>query len=88
MRLNDWYLLYAPLKHGISYELYLRKTESVGPHIIVVRDLDKVVFGAFVTESWKKTNLFYGSGESFLFSFKGNSQQIKAYPWQKKDNFI
>lgn len=32
--------------------------------------MQDVIFGAFVTEGWKKSKNFYGSGEDFLFSFK------------------
>lgn len=51
----------------------LRKTKSIGHHVIVIRDYKhKYIFGAFLTEGWQKTTNSYGSSESFLYSFKKN----------------
>ncbi|KAL4464171.1 hypothetical protein ABPG72_008573 [Tetrahymena utriculariae] len=70
---NDWHLIYCPIKHGFSYEQMIKKTQNIGPHVIVIRDAKhKYIFGAFVTEGWIKSTTSYGSAESFLFSFKKN----------------
>lgn len=35
----DWHLIYSPSRDGYSYNEFLRKTRSIGAHIILVKDM-------------------------------------------------
>jgi hypothetical protein len=37
--------------------------------IIIIQDTQGNVFGAYASAPWKKNKYFYGTGESFMFSF-------------------
>lgn len=37
--------------------------------LLLIKDTDDRVFGAFCCEEWRIKNTFYGTGESFVFSF-------------------
>ncbi len=55
--------------------------------IMVVQDLNGWVFGAYATERWHVSSFFYGTGETFLFTFqKGN--KITVYPWTGQNDQI
>ena len=40
------------------------------PIILTIKDLDGWVFGAYLSDPLHTSKTFYGSGESFLFTFK------------------
>lgn len=64
---------------GTSYEEFLRRTEHIGPHVVVVRDTLDNVFGAFVTDGWRRSKSnFFGAGECFLFCQK-RGEDFKAF---------
>jgi hypothetical protein len=42
---------------------------EVSPLILVIKDLDGWVFGAYLSDKLQVKNSFYGSGESFVFTF-------------------
>ena len=70
-KLSCWELTYSPLKHGTSLKTLYRNVNDRGPNIILVKDEANYVFGAFCSSSWKAdARTFYGTGESFLFSFR------------------
>jgi hypothetical protein len=48
-----------------------------GEVIVIVSDEDDNVFGGYMTPSFEHRKNFYGTGESFIFSFKG--ENLYAY---------
>lgn len=51
----------------------MRKTENNSPSVILIRDLDNYLFGAYLSDGIKNSyGKFYGNGESFLFTFKNS----------------
>lgn len=44
---------------GTSYLELMRRGSLIGPHILVIRDSNDVIFGAYLTESWKKLKNVY-----------------------------
>ena len=53
----------------------------------VLKDTGGAVFGAFVTDTWRRrSNAYYGNGTTFLFTLAPN---YAIYPWtQTNDYFI
>jgi hypothetical protein len=83
-----WHLLYSTREHGISLQtLYVNCFEQ-GPCLVVIKTEDFETIGAFSPESFLiNQRKYYGSGESFIFSFKND--QYKTYKWTKaNENFI
>ncbi|XP_076362053.1 oxidation resistance protein 1-like isoform X2 [Tachypleus tridentatus] len=74
-----WTLIYSSSKHGFSLKtLYREMLKFETPVILVIADTEGTVFGAMTSCSLKISEHFYGTGESFLFSF---SPELKCYHW-------
>lgn len=84
LKLRNWRLIYSNIKHGISLTTLFYRCEDIGPNILVIHDFKGWVFGAFCSNSWVRTQSFYGKGESFLFSF-ANTKKIRCFPWTGKN---
>ena len=76
MRLDaDWTLLYSLDQHGASLStLYSRvdagmRFASNTGCVVVVRDGDEAVFGAYVSEGLKRSDSYYGTGERSVAHF-------------------
>ncbi|EAR94416.3 TLD protein (macronuclear) [Tetrahymena thermophila SB210] len=91
---SDWGLSYTPNRHGYSYNEFLfRCSASLGPHVIIIKDSQDNIFGAFASHGWRKSRYFYGDGESFLFKFEHieqlhQEQKIKVFRYTGENNNI
>ena len=65
--------------------MFLKLKQNEGPNIIVMRDFDNYIFGVFCSDPLKQNQLFYGSGETFLFTFK-DTIEISPFKWTNKYN--
>jgi hypothetical protein len=54
---------------------------------MVVRDTGGYVFGVFTPLKWEQQLEFYGSGETFLFTF-GVGEKIKTFKWTAKNSLF
>ncbi len=70
MRMRCWEIVYKISTDGVSMHTFYNNVQHYNPTILVIQDKNKCVFGAFVSEQWKCSTHFYGTGESFLFTFK------------------
>ena len=70
IRQNEWRLLFTTADHGTSLSSFLDRCSGHGPTLVLVRDKNGHVFGAFAGEAWrqKPDPHFHGCGEGFLFS--------------------
>uniref|UniRef100_A0A2I3TLF8 Oxidation resistance protein 1 n=2 Tax=Pan TaxID=9596 RepID=A0A2I3TLF8_PANTR len=65
-----WTLVYGTGKHGTSLKtLYRTMTGLDTPVLMVIKDSDGQVFGALASEPLKVSDGFYGTGETFVFTF-------------------
>ena len=64
-----WRLLFSNTLHGDSFSQLTRFIVDKGPSIIVVRDKEGHVFGAYVSQDWNLGPSFYGL-LIYLFVFK------------------
>jgi len=77
-----WTLAFTTSQMGFSLKsLYRSLAKYEGPVLLVIKDTENVVFGAFCSCSLLPSESFYGTGETYLFTFKSNPTQIKRYPW-------
>ena len=63
--------------------LYRALSKYEGPVLLIIKDTENVVFGAFCSCSLRPSESFYGTGETYLFTFKPNpcAAQFARYPW-------
>ncbi|KAM6910100.1 nuclear receptor coactivator 7-like [Xenentodon cancila] len=81
-----WQLVYSTAIHGCSLKTLYRKTTGLdSPVLLVVKDMQKKVFGAFSSDPFKVSQYCYGTGETFLFSFNPDFQQ---YRWSGENSYF
>ncbi|CAK83769.1 unnamed protein product (macronuclear) [Paramecium tetraurelia] len=83
---NPWYQVFNPKYHGNSFQEFLRRTKNVKEHLLIVKDDWDVIFGAYLEEGWRIDKKYYGSEQSFIFSFKNNGFRI--YKNSKMNEFF
>lgn len=71
-------LLYSPSVHGISMKTFYLNTEGYKCTIIAIKDDNQHIFGGYLTESIRNSQKFYGTGESFVFTFH-DKERIHCY---------
>lgn len=75
----SWALVYSTLKHGFSLKtLYREMLKFETPILLAVLDTEGAVFGVLTSCSLRMSDHFYGTGESFLFTFH---PEFKLYKW-------
>ncbi|CAD8191582.1 unnamed protein product [Paramecium pentaurelia] len=89
-RLADWIKFYNIDQDGSSFQNMLYKIKNKYPIIIIIKDFDNYVFGAYIsTEIQQYSQGFKGNGETFLFNYVQDKNEIKSYFWTEKNrNFI
>ncbi|ORY22204.1 TLD-domain-containing protein, partial [Neocallimastix californiae] len=81
--------------HGSSLStFYERSNAGYGTsQILVIRDTDDNIFGAYTSEPFRKNNGFYGNGETFLWKVepcveKKVKGHLKLYLWKQTNYFF
>lgn len=74
-----WTLAFSTTTMGFSLKsLYRSLSRYEGPVLLVIRDSEQQVFGAFSSCTLNPSDSFYGTGETYLFSFKQTKQSSSA----------
>lgn len=75
-------LLFTTVEHGYSLTTLLNMTYGKEPLLLLIKSLDKSIFGAYLSTGWPESesdkNKFIGCGETFLFTI---DPFAKMYPW-------
>ncbi|KAG0058414.1 hypothetical protein BGZ89_001302 [Linnemannia elongata] len=63
-------LLFSSKISGASFSTLLQKITYQGPTLIVMKDEDGYIFGAYADQNWEQGPKFYGTDRSFLFTIR------------------
>ncbi|XP_047615253.1 nuclear receptor coactivator 7 isoform X2 [Phacochoerus africanus] len=81
-----WRLAYSTLEHGTSLKTLYRKSASLdSPVLLVIKDMDNQIFGAYATHPFKFSDHYYGTGETFLYTFSPN---FKVFKWSGENSYF
>uniref|UniRef100_A0A3B4BF45 Oxidation resistance protein 1 n=1 Tax=Periophthalmus magnuspinnatus TaxID=409849 RepID=A0A3B4BF45_9GOBI len=81
-----WTLVFGTAKHGMSIKTLYRAMQAQDtPVLLVIKDSDGQVFGALASEPFKVSDGFYGTGETFLFTF---NPEFEVYKWTGDNMFF
>ncbi|KAK7124397.1 hypothetical protein R3I94_018687 [Phoxinus phoxinus] len=81
-----WSLAFSTSKHGMSIKSLYRTMQSQdSPVLMVIKDSDGQLFGALASEPFKVSDGFYGTGETFVFSF---SPDLEVFKWSGDNMFF
>jgi len=84
---TKWNLMYSLDQHGARLSTLYRLIEDQGPCVIVLKNSENEVFGAFVNEPFKPSNKgFFGSPECFLW--KSSKYQFKKYAATNRNEYF
>lgn len=75
---ESFWQLYSMVKDGASLDSLLAKVRNSESTILAVETVEGEVFGAFCPLSWKQSNDYYGSGQSFLWRLDGK-QKVQVF---------
>lgn len=67
---STWKLIYSTFRDGFSLSTLYSKSRKFGsnyPCVLVIKDSNDAIFGAYTSEGWAPRIGHYGSGECFLW---------------------
>ncbi|XP_023669939.1 oxidation resistance protein 1a isoform X8 [Paramormyrops kingsleyae] len=81
-----WTLAFGTAKHGMSIKTLYRAMQGQDtPVLMVIKDSDGQLFGALASEPFKVSDGFYGTGETFLFTF---CPEFEVFRWTGDNMFF
>ncbi|CAH1774593.1 unnamed protein product [Owenia fusiformis] len=81
-----WVQIYSTDHHGFSLNTLYRHMQGYDtPVLIVVKDTGNNIFGAMTSCPLKVSEHFYGTGESFLYTF---TPEFKVYTWTGDNTYF
>ncbi|XP_060609280.2 nuclear receptor coactivator 7 isoform X7 [Anolis sagrei] len=81
-----WRLVYSTQEHGTSLKTLYRKSASLdSPVLLVVKDMDNQIFGAYGTHPFRLSDHYYGTGETLLYTF---NPLFKVFKWSGENTYF
>jgi hypothetical protein len=78
IRMREWRLLFSISKDGVSMQTFYLNMRNRDNTVILIKDENDRVFGAYCCDEWRNSSKFYGRGESFVFCFD-EFEDIKVF---------
>jgi len=79
-KIKNLNLIYSTAKDGCNLKTFYAKSEKIQNSILIIKTDDGDAFGVYASEDYKcNTQGFYGTGETFLFTFY-NTDRIHTFP--------
>eukprot|EP01017_Pseudomicrothorax_dubius_P046749 TRINITY_DN8281_c0_g1_i2.p1 TRINITY_DN8281_c0_g1~~TRINITY_DN8281_c0_g1_i2.p1 ORF type:complete len:188 (-),score=28.62 TRINITY_DN8281_c0_g1_i2:4-567(-) len=82
-----WQLAYSRSRSGTSLSLLYRNLRDTREAVLIIKDSERHVFGAFCPEPLAARMEYFGSGETFLYSF-GSGETVDTFHWTTKNPFF
>ena len=77
-RNRTWTLLYRMKENGVSMITFMEKIKREEITLIICLDEEGHKFGGIAFEEWVPRKNFFGTGESFVYTF-GTSDNLNVY---------
>jgi len=81
IRMREWERLYSIDVDGVSLSTFYKNMHGHTATILIMQDSGGWKFGWYSSSDWHIKKHFYGTGESFLFTFKDTEEEIAVYKW-------
>jgi hypothetical protein len=82
----SWTLIYSSSTHGFSLKtLYREMIKYETPILLIIEDTFGTIFGALISCALRISEHFYGTGETFLFTFY---PEFQCFPWTGENLFF
>lgn len=88
IRMREWERLYSVDVDGVSLNTFFANCNSHTATILLIQDTEGWKFGWYAASDWEINRYFYGTGESFLFTFENTDEQMKRYKWSGMNDNI
>ncbi|ETV83909.1 hypothetical protein, variant [Aphanomyces astaci] len=82
---KNWKLSFSLAQHGASLHTLFRRVRRQESTIVVVETEDGDIFGGFATAPWTPCGLYFGTGESFVFTCH---RKFEMFPWTRKNSLL
>lgn len=85
---HRWSLGFSTTRDGFSLSTLYRKLQELDSLVLlIIQDVDQVIFGALLSEPPKVTDSFCGTGECWLFSL-AESGELTVYKWTRANQLF
>lgn len=87
-RTREWKKVFSVDEDGVSLQTFYKNAHNYSNAILFIEDDGGYKFGAYTTEDWAIHKHFYGTGESFLFTFRDSEEDIEFYKWSGYNDHV
>ena len=100
IQIQAYKLVYSLYNHGTDLATFYKGARGHDYTLILVETLGGSVFGGFCSREWKPIGSYFGTGESFIFSFDRNKKReekddeeadhgaVSVHRWTSKNNYF
>lgn len=87
-RMREWKKIYSIDEDGVSLQTFYSNAHGYTNSLLFIEDNGGYKFGAYCCEDWAVHKHFYGTGESFLFTFRDSEEDIEFYRWSGYNDHV
>ena len=83
---SNWRLIFQLSQDGSAYQTFFERTERAAPVVFLILADSGDRFGCYVSTGFKYSRKYYGTGETFVFRFAGDS--LEVFNWARANDFF